>query len=72
MVAPLTVLAEREQVIDFPVHFFLTYTTLVVALPDPEADKWKLYINPFQWKVWLLLAVAVPLGNVIKRKKNQR
>ena len=41
-VAPLASTVERSQVMDFTEPFYQEYTTVLVKLPDPEAQKWSL------------------------------
>ena len=51
VVAPLARTPEREMMVDFTSAFYLDYNTALVRYPDPEATKWRLYINPFRWQV---------------------
>lgn len=64
-VAPLAIQTNRERVMDFTEFFYLSYTTVLVKMPDPDANKWKLYINPFRWNVWLPIICAIPFAGLV-------
>ena len=65
VVAPLSNTIIREIAMDFTEPYFQEYTVILVRLPDPEAAKWNLYISPFQWTVWLLIAASVPCAGAL-------
>ncbi|KAK6182170.1 hypothetical protein SNE40_009911 [Patella caerulea] len=54
-VGPLAMSADREQAIDFVYPYFLAYTAVVFRLPDPNKNKWRKLIEPFQWEVHVCL-----------------
>ena len=51
VVAPLSIQAERELVMDFIYPFFIDYNTVLLKLPDPAETKWKTLIQPFKTEV---------------------
>ncbi|KAK7480358.1 hypothetical protein BaRGS_00028405 [Batillaria attramentaria] len=64
VVAPLSIQAERERVMDFIHPFYLDYTTVLLKRPDPDESNWRRLIQPFKPQVhmciWIsLLCVAV-------------
>ena len=53
VVAPLSIQAERELVMDFIYPFFIDYNTVLLKLPDPAETKWKTLIQPFKTEIRL-------------------
>ena len=53
VVAPMAATVERSQVMDFTEPFYQEYTTVLVKLPDPEAQKWSL------WVKWIAISLFV-------------
>ena len=47
-VAPLAVTVQRESVMDFTEAYFMEYQTVLVRYKNPEAEKWRLYLEPFE------------------------
>nr|KAG5694584.1 hypothetical protein BaRGS_014997 [Batillaria attramentaria] len=48
VVAPLSIQAERERVMDFIHPFYLDYTTVLLKRPDPDESNWRRLIQPFK------------------------
>ena len=51
VVSPISIQAEREEVMDFIYPFYTDYTTVLLKLPDPADSKWKTLIQPFKTQV---------------------
>ncbi|ELU06044.1 hypothetical protein CAPTEDRAFT_188571 [Capitella teleta] len=65
VVASLSRTPAREMVVDFTAPYYLDHCTVLVKYPDLEDKKWKLFINPFRWQVWLVLAGVIPFSGLI-------
>nr|KAG5710676.1 hypothetical protein BaRGS_035078 [Batillaria attramentaria] len=63
--APLAMSKEREAVMDFTFPFYHDFSGVLLKRPDPNATKWRVYIDIFRWEVLLCLAVAMLCGSVI-------
>ncbi|XP_070179415.1 uncharacterized protein [Littorina saxatilis] len=59
VVAPISIQAEREKVMDFVYPFFVDYTTVLLKLPDPADSKWRTLIQPFQTTVHMYIWISL-------------
>ncbi|KAJ8309978.1 hypothetical protein KUTeg_011843 [Tegillarca granosa] len=60
MVAPNSIQASRESVMDFTYPFFFDTMTFLVKRADPNRYKWKTLIDPLSWQVLVCVAVSLP------------
>ncbi|XP_076082815.1 glutamate receptor ionotropic, kainate 4-like isoform X1 [Mytilus galloprovincialis] len=61
--APLSVMANRERVMDFTLGFFFDQT--VIMLKKPDETKWLRLIEPLRWEVIILTGSLIPIISVV-------
>ena len=63
--APLAMSKEREEAMDFTFPFFHDFSGVLLRRPDPNASKWRTYIDIFSWQVLMFLGLALLAGSVV-------
>ena len=63
--APLAMSKEREGAMDFTFPFFHDFSGVLLRRPDPNATKWRTYIDIFRWQVLMCLGLALLGGSVV-------
>ncbi|KAJ8309745.1 hypothetical protein KUTeg_011610, partial [Tegillarca granosa] len=61
MMAPASVQASREMAMDFTYPFYFDTSNFLIKKPDPDAEKWRVYVDPFHWQVYICIAFALPV-----------
>ncbi|CAC5371236.1 GRIN [Mytilus coruscus] len=61
--APLSVMENRERVMDFTLGFFFDLT--VIMIKEPSETKWLRLIEPLRWEVIILTGSLIPLISVV-------
>ena len=51
VIAPIGITEAREVVIDFTSPFFYDDSAVILKKPDPNASKWRTYIDIFRQEV---------------------
>nr|KAG5710674.1 hypothetical protein BaRGS_035076 [Batillaria attramentaria] len=63
--APLTISKIRETAMDFTYPFYHDFTSVLLKRPDPNASKWRTYIDIFRWEVLMFIGLALLGGSVL-------
>ena len=66
VVAPLTITAPREEVMDFVTEPYMhDYYVAIYKLPTAAETKWQVVFKPFRLSVWLVTALCIPAVSVV-------
>lgn len=61
MMAPSSIQLSRERVMDYTYPYYFDTSNFLIRKPDPDSDKWRVYIDPFHWHVYVSIATALPV-----------
>ncbi|CAC5406405.1 GRID1 [Mytilus coruscus] len=56
----LTVLSQREIVMDFTHPYYYEFSSIIVKKPDPNEKQWTKLLDPFSSTVFLFVGISVP------------
>ncbi|KAJ8315309.1 hypothetical protein KUTeg_007459 [Tegillarca granosa] len=60
MMAPSSIQLSRERVMDYTYPYYFDTSNFLIRKPDPDSDKWRVYIDPFHWHVYVSIATVLP------------
>ncbi|CAC5406402.1 GRID1 [Mytilus coruscus] len=61
----LTVLSQREMVMDFTQPYYYESTSILIKKPDPDEKQWTKLIDPFSSTVFLCVGISVPACSLL-------
>ena len=64
IVGPLGISAGRETVTDFTTPFYVEQMTALYKLNNKSDGKWKVFLQPFKWEVWVCIVSSITLITV--------
>ncbi len=64
MVAPITVDASRETVMDFTMPFFYIHSAVLLLKPDVNTNKWLTLVAPFRYEVHICIFASLIFSTV--------
>ncbi|XP_060078761.1 glutamate receptor ionotropic, kainate 3-like [Ylistrum balloti] len=71
MIAPASIQAGREMVMDFTHPYYFDTSTILMKRPDPNKTKWRTLIDPFadivHMCIWITLSLAALILTVLER-----
>ncbi|XP_033761104.1 glutamate receptor-like [Pecten maximus] len=71
MIAPASIQAGREMVMDFTHPYYFDTSTILMKRPDPNKTKWRTLIDPFadivHMCIWITLSLAALVLTVLEK-----
>ncbi|ELU13859.1 hypothetical protein CAPTEDRAFT_107912 [Capitella teleta] len=60
IVGPVSMTHDRDSVLDFSYPFHTDQYGVLYKRIDPASMKWRLFMEPFKWRVWVCVAISIP------------